>query len=98
MTKYAKVFQEMIQKHKADFESFAKIHDLYKSDKKKYQDEFNLEGEYIMEIIRSYEKRLCSQMEKGSNSVFSAKLADKFLDTVRTVFPMIDFIGSKITS
>ena len=97
MTKYAKIFKEMMAKHHDDFASFAKIHDLYKSDRKKYQTEFNLEGEYIVEIIREYEKRLCSQMEKGSNSVFSAKLADKFLDTVRTVFPLIDFVGTNIS-
>jgi hypothetical protein len=47
-------------------------------------------------FIRFWERKLCSGMEKGNNSVYSNKLADKFWNEVRAYFPNIDQVGLKI--
>lgn len=97
MTKYKHYFQQMLDANQAVFADFKKIHDLFAADQKTYQSEFNEKGEIIMEIIRDWEKRLCSRMEGGKNGVYSANLSEKFRAEVKKVFPKIDLIGVKLS-
>ncbi len=97
MTKYKQYFQEMREANQETFEQFRKIHDLFAADRAKYQDDFNLQGQKIMEIIQEWEKRLCSRMEGSKNSVYSANLSEKFRSEVRNEFPKIDLIGVRLT-
>ena len=84
----------MIEEHAAEFGRFKGIHDLYSKDKKTHQLAFNDEGKKVVDIIRDYEKRLCNTMEKGNNAQYSARLAEKFWTEVRSMFPLIDFVGA----
>ncbi len=95
MTKYQKYFQEMLNKYPRQFKQFKEIHDKYMIDPKTWADQFNTEGEIILEIIREWEKKLCSHSEKGKYGIFSSNLADKFWSEIRRNFPKIDFIGIK---
>lgn len=95
MSKYQKYYQEMMEKYPRQFKQFKIIHDQYILDPEKWKDQFNIEGEIILDIIREWEKRLCSYSERGQYGVFSANLADKFWSEVRRVFPKIDFVGVK---
>ena len=95
MTKSQQYFQDMLEFNKDAFDIFAAIHDKYETDAKKYQDEFNEEGEKILTIIRKYENLLCNTSESGKYGKFSSKTADTFWGFIRKAFPKIDFIGMK---
>lgn len=96
--KYKEYFKKMTDDHKELFESFKKLHDEYGLNENGLQEKFNKEGEKIMDIVREYENRLCSNTERGMYNKFSTNLAEKFQNEVRKHFPLIDHIGLKITS
>ena len=95
MSKYQKYFQEMIEANKELFDKFREIHEKYAQDESANQEEFNRQGEKILEVIRKYELLLTSKSEGGQYGKFSSGLADKFMEQVRSVFPRIDFVGVK---
>lgn len=97
MTKYKQYFKEMVSGNQEVFDQFKKIHDQFALDRMKHQDEFNRQGEAIMDIVRDWEKRLCSRMEGGKNGVYSANLSEKFKDEIRKVYPKIDLIGVRLS-
>lgn len=82
--------------HAKQFEEFRMIHDLYKLDNKKNQSEFNRIGKPILEIIREYENRLCSGMERGVFGKYSDKVAEKFWERVKKEFPLVELVGVEI--
>ncbi len=85
----------MLEENRELFDSFKEIHGKYLTDEAKHQEEFNKQGEKILEIIRKYELSLTSKSEGGQYGKFSSNLADKFWAQIRSVFPRIDFIGVK---
>lgn len=97
MTKYKKIFDEMINKNRELFIKFKITHDMYANDKKTWTNQFNEEGSRVLAIIREYEDILCRHSEQGQYSKFSANLAEKFWDEVRKNYPKIDFVGVKIS-
>lgn len=85
----------MIEENKELFNKFKEIHKRYIEDEVTNQEEFNRQGEKVLEIIRKYELLLTSKSEGGQYGKFSSSLADKFMEQVRSVFPRIDFVGVK---
>ena len=83
----------MCLENKVVFGKFKSVHDAYAKDKIGNQDEFNTQGVGIRKIIEDWDHRLCSHMENGKNATYSARLSEKFWGEVRTLFPMIDFVG-----
>jgi hypothetical protein len=83
----------MYEENKAQFDEFRVLSEKYAQDKKGLQPEYNRLGEPIVKIIHDWESRLCLTMEKGNNGNYSARLAEKFWEEVRTHFPLIDFVG-----
>lgn len=77
------------------FNSFDSIHEKYLLDPKKYEDQFHTVGLEVVDIIRFWERKLCAGMERGSNGVYSDKLADKFWGEVRSRYSHIDMVGVK---
>jgi len=96
MIKFKEYFKKMSEENKQVFDEFQFIHDLYKANKKANQVIFNEQGREVRKIIEDWDRRLCSQMEKGKNSTYSARLSEKFWGEVRLRFPMIDFVGATI--
>lgn len=96
MTKYKEYLNKMLRENTLIFDDFKRLHDNYSLNPEKLQREFNDEGGKILEIIRDYENRLCSNTERGMYNKFSANLAQKFQDEVRKQFPMIDHVGLKV--
>lgn len=96
MVKYKEYFQKMCAENKGIFADFQKIHDLYKQNKKANQNAYNEQGLVIRRIIEDWDRRLCGHMEKGNNAAYSARLSEKFWGEVRTLFPLIDFVGVTI--
>lgn len=94
---YQKTYQEMVAAHKPEFEEFAKISLEYKKDQEKWQEELDRVGKPLQRIITEYENRLCGKMEGGSKATYTANLADKFRNAIRADYPLIDFVGVKIS-
>lgn len=94
MTKYKEVVQEMFEYNKDLFNEFKNLHKLYEEDPKRYQLQFNNEGEKILRIIRRYENILCGKSENGKFGKFSTSLSEKFWNEVKIHFPKIDSVGS----
>lgn len=87
----------MLKAEKELLEPFREVHDKYALDNEKWQNEFNIEGEKVLEIVREWESRLCRDTERGMYSNFSTKLAEKFQVEVKKHFPLIDHVGIKIS-
>jgi hypothetical protein len=93
MPKYRQIFRQMLDENEVLFADFKVLHDKYADDQEKWQREYNEQGKPVIKLIQDWERRLCGQMERGNNAVFSSTLADKFWTEVRAFFPMIDFVG-----
>lgn len=93
--KYKKFYTLMTEQNTALFDTFQKIHDAYALDPKKHSVQFNTVGTEVVDVVRFWERKLCAGMERGNNSVYSNKLADKFWNEVRTRFSQIDMVGVK---
>ena len=93
MVKYKEYYQKMLEDNGEIFNSFKNLHDNYTLNPESHQQEFNTHGEKVLEIIREYENRLCTDTERGMYSKYSVKLAEKFQNEVRAHFPMVDRIG-----
>lgn len=96
MVKYKEYFKRMCDENKKVFDDFLFIHNLYKENKKANQVIFNEQGVAVRKIIEDWDRRLCNTMEKGNNATYSARLSEKFWGEVRTIFPLIDFVGATI--
>lgn len=93
MAKYKEVLSEMLEIHKDLFASFKKIHDKFAKEPKKYQKQFNEEGQDVLRIIQKWENILCSKSESGKYGKFSTSLSDKFWSEIRQHFPLIGKVG-----
>jgi hypothetical protein len=93
--KYKKYFQEMIDANPVLFAEFRPIHDGYKVDRKKWSKQFHEKGKEVVEVIREWERRLCSGMERGQNAVYSSKVAEKFWQEIKSIYSHIELVGVK---
>lgn len=91
--KYKEYFEQMLSNNRARFDEFNKLYNEYIKDQDNLQDKFNREGKEVLEIIREWENKLCSQTEKGGFGQYSANLSEKFWSEVRKTYPLIDYIG-----
>lgn len=94
--KYKEYFQKMLEQNKELFDEFSEIHARYVVEPIRYQAVFNTFGAKITEIIRDWDRRLCSAMGRGAFSQYSQNLSEKFWTEVRKMFPAIDRVGVKI--
>lgn len=99
MTKYEKYYQQMWDTHKSDLSSFQEVHDQYQANQRNMtiKQEFDRVGKTVRTIMEEWDARLCQQMEKGKNSVFSSKVSEKFWSEVKKDFPLVDLVGVEIS-
>lgn len=95
MTKFKQYFQQMVDQESELFSKFKVIHDGYVEDRKTYSKDFHEVGKQVIEVIHTWEQKLCCGMERGKNAVYSDKLADKFWAEVKTLYSHIDLVGVK---
>jgi gamma-glutamylcysteine synthetase len=93
MTKYKEYFDRMIEENKEIFEKFKILHANYGMEEEKYQNEFNIEGQKILDIAHEWENRLCKSSEGAGFGTFTVKLAEKFQEEIRIHYPLIDHVG-----
>ncbi|HEX9817345.1 MAG TPA: hypothetical protein VGA89_00395 [Patescibacteria group bacterium] len=92
-TKYKQYFQQMCEQNQTLFGEFAQIHQRYETEPVRYQSIFNGVGRQVTEVVRDWDRRLCSAMGRGQFSQYSQKLSEKFWAEVRSFFPLIDQVG-----
>lgn len=92
-TKYQQYYDLLLQNNRALFDKFKPIHDRFNPNDQTTVDEFHRVGRDVLDAIRSYERRLCSGMERTNNSVYSNQVAEKYWNLIRQDFPLIDQIG-----
>lgn len=95
MTKNDRYFQLMSEKHAELFTAFDQIHQQFEHDHSN-DEQFHSEGQKVVDVIRSWERRLCSGMERGQHAQYSQKLAEKFWSKVKVRYPLIDQVGVRI--
>ncbi len=93
--KYQQLFLQMLKENEEVLGEFKILHDKYATDPNSYQDEYNEEGEKILDVIRKYEDMLTSHTENSGYGKYAANLSDKFRSAVKLIYPKLDFIGVK---
>ena len=96
-TKYKQYYVQMEQQNKAEFDAFQPIHDGFVQNSAAFETEFHTKGRDILDIIRDWERRLCSGMERGNHSQYSLNLSKKFWDEIKKRFSHVELIGVKVT-
>lgn len=91
--KYQQLFQQMLKDNEEILSEFKLLHDKYATEPDKYQDQYNKEGEAVLEIVQKYEKMLTSHTENSGYGKYAVNLSDKFRSAVKLLFPKLDFIG-----
>lgn len=94
--KYKKFYKLMKEKESALFAEFERVHQAYLTNSQTNQAEFNQVGEKVLDVIRSWDRRLCSAMGKTVYGQYSQQVSEKFWDLVRDEFEQIDMVGVKI--
>lgn len=99
MTKYTKYYQQMWDLHKNILSTFQEVHDQYQKQpkEKKLKESFDTIGKQAREVMEDWDKRLCMQMEKGYNGVFSSKVSEKFWTEIKKDFPLVDLVGVEVS-
>ncbi len=99
MTKFAKYYQQMWDTNTQVLSKFQDAHDAYKTNQKDktLKEEFDSWGKLAREIMEDWDRRLCMQMEKGYNGMFSSKVSEKFWSEIKKDFPLVDLVGVEVT-
>lgn len=87
----------MVTQNQKMFDDFLRIHNNFVINAEKHAAQFHDEGRDVLDMIRFWERKLCSGMEKGKNGQYSSKLAEKFWAEVRKHYTHIDQVGVQIT-
>jgi hypothetical protein len=93
--KYQRFINLMSEENKQLFDKFQPIHDSYQKEPAAWEKEFNSVGMEVVDVIRFWERKLCSGMERGQHAQFSNRLAEKFWAEIKKRFSMIDLVGVK---
>ncbi len=83
----------MVETNKELFDNFKNLHANYGMDDMRYQEEFNKEGEKILNIAHDWENKLCKHSETSGFGSYTTGLAEKFQAELRALFPLIDHVG-----
>ncbi len=97
MVKYRQYYLQMVTEHPDLFTTFKPIHDAFVTDRVKYSAKFNEAGQKVVDVIRQYDRLLCSGMSRGKFSGYSQQLSEKFWAEVKKEYSHIDMVGVKIT-
>jgi hypothetical protein len=96
-TKYQEYYQQMLAAQAGLFTEFQAISKEFAKDALTHEAEFHRIGQKVLDVIREYDRRLCSAMGRGSFSQYSQQLSEKFWKLVRDNFPQIDLVGVKVS-
>lgn len=95
--KYQIFYDLMLEQNKKAFDAYQPIHDQFAADGSNAE-EFHTQGRKILDIVRDWDRRLCSGMERGNFAGYSSKLSEKFWQRVKKDLPMVEEIGVKVVN
>ncbi len=95
--KYRKFYKIMCEQNKTLFDEFQPVHDGYVLDPDTWEDRFHTLGRDVVDEMRSWERRLCSGMERGVNAQYSNRVSEKFWDEIKKRFSHIELVGVRKT-
>ena len=90
---YNHYFKLMVEQNQKLFSEFEEVLGKYAEPEILSQDEFHDVGRKVVDVVRDWDRRLCSAMGKGQFSKYTELLSEKFWDEVRVIFPLIDQVG-----
>jgi len=91
--KYKQYFTQMQEQNQELFDDFLRIHKLFEVDEKKHGEEFHQIGQKVVDVMRDWDRRLCSAMGRGAFSKYSEQLSEKFWGEAKKIFPLIYSVG-----
>lgn len=91
--KYKKFYQLLSEQNKDLLKKFQEIHNGYAADPKKWEAQFHSVGRDVLDVMRDWERRLCSGTEKSHYAQYSSKLAEKYWEEIKKDFPLIEQVG-----
>lgn len=77
------------------FDTFQVIHDGFVTDEATWSDKFHTVGRDVVDVMRFWERKLCSGMERGVNAQYSNRVAEKFWEEIKKRFSQIELVGVK---
>ncbi|MBQ6438028.1 hypothetical protein IJJ12_01440, partial [bacterium] len=92
-SKSQKFYELLKENQPARYSEFKKIHEAFAADPEANRDEFNRIGQDFVQLVRSYERRLCGGMERTKNAFYSTGVSETYWKLVREDFPLIDQVG-----
>lgn len=93
--KYKQYYKLMQSNNEKLLQQFKKIHDGFASDPSSWEDQFHAVGRDVLDVMRDWERRLCSGTERGNYALYSVKLAEKYWNEIKHDFPLIEQVGLK---
>lgn len=94
-TKYKRFYELMTEQNTKLFDEFQAIHDGFVEDQQKWENQFHTFGRDVLDVMRDWERRLCSGMERGANGVYSQRVSEKFWEEIKKRFSHIELVGLK---
>lgn len=90
--KYKQYYELMKNQNQSLYNQFREVHDRFAT-KKDNEAEFHQVGREFLDVVRDWERRLCSGMERGRYVNYSAKLSEKYWEVVNADFPLASEVG-----
>ncbi len=94
--KYKKFYKLMHEKNPQLFEEFQAIHQSYLKNPERAKAEFDRVGMKVLDVMRDWERRLCSVMGRTAFSKYAQQVSEKFWDLARQDYEQIDMVGVKV--
>ena len=94
--KYKKFYKLMHEKNPQLFEEFKAAHQAYLDNPDKAKPEFDRVGERVLEVMRDWERKLCSAMGRTMYGKYAQQVSEKFWDLARQDYEQIDMVGVKV--
>lgn len=91
MTKFEKMFTEMLEENKDLFSEFETVSKEFA--RKQSVEKFHNVGEKVIDTIKVYEDKLCGDSDRAGKGKFTSALSEKFWILIREKFEFIDDIG-----
>lgn len=91
--KYKQYYQQMKAQNQELWAEFAQVHQNFEADQAAHEAEFHQVGQKVVEVLRDWDRRLCSAMGRGAFSKYSQQLSEKFWGEAQKDFSLIYSVG-----
>jgi len=86
----------MHEKNAQLFEEFQEVHQAYLKNPEQAKAEFDRVGMKVLDVMRDWERKLCSAMGRTMYGKYAQLVSEKFWDLARQDYEQIDMVGVKV--